>query len=249
MVKEIPLQNGMVALVDDEDFERVNQHIWSVGKIGQIVSKIDGKQVSLKKFIIGDFDSKGITNINKNFFDCRKENLRFANQRTITRNTRGSKGSSSKYKGVYWDKSRDKWAAEIRVDNKKRFLGRFDNEDEAAKKYNEAAFEFYGEDCFLNVIGKNNNVEDWALKENSFARRNGKSGYRGVRVNDRTFTSSVYYNGVDIYVGSFADSIQAAKAYDQKAFELYGDKAILNFPEMKNEYIQALPRGECIESN
>lgn len=38
------------------------------------------------------------------------------------------------------------------------------------------------------------------------------------------------------YLGYFTDEVEAAKAYDKKAYELHGDKAILNFPENLEEY-------------
>jgi hypothetical protein len=44
-------------------------------------------------------------------------------------------GSSSKYKGVHWDKSRNKWTTRIKVMYKSVYIGRFDTEEEAAKAY------------------------------------------------------------------------------------------------------------------
>lgn len=48
-------------------------------------------------------------------------------------------------KGVTFDKRRGKWAAEIRVNNRKIFLGRFDTIDEAAEKRKRAESEMFGE--------------------------------------------------------------------------------------------------------
>ena len=52
MVKEVPLQNGMVALVDDEDYERVMEHVWTAAPARTNLiasSNISGKTVDLKK--------------------------------------------------------------------------------------------------------------------------------------------------------------------------------------------------------
>ena len=40
-------------------------------------------------------------------------------------------------------------------------------------------------------------------------------------------------NGSDLIVGDFDDEVEAAKAYDRKARELHGDKALINFPVPK----------------
>ena len=62
---------------------------------------------------------------------------------------------TSKWKGVCWDKQRAKWAAKIqRKDVGTVFLGRFKDEVDAAKAYNKAAREYFGEFAYLNVISK-----------------------------------------------------------------------------------------------
>lgn len=69
-----------------------------------------------------------------------KYNIQHAWNNGLRKNRSGNesvkrKGASSKYKGVSWSESRKKWCVYITV-NKKRFgLGRFTDEAEAAKKY------------------------------------------------------------------------------------------------------------------
>lgn len=64
--------------------------------------------------------------------------------------TEPSKANTSGVVGVSWDKSRDKWFAEIIVQGKRHFLGRFDTledakvaRDEAKKKYHDPLIEKY----------------------------------------------------------------------------------------------------------
>jgi hypothetical protein len=58
---------------------------------------------------------------------------------------------TSKYKGVYWDKFRNKWNSRISHNHKTIHVGRFDSEKEAAKQYDLAAVKLYGiGNCFLN---------------------------------------------------------------------------------------------------
>jgi hypothetical protein len=65
-------------------------------------------------------------------------------------NKKSSKNSSSKYIGVSWDKSRNKWTVSININNKAKFLGRFKYEIEAAKVRDQATLKYYGEYGNLN---------------------------------------------------------------------------------------------------
>lgn len=51
----------------------------------------------------------------------------------------------SGYKGVSWDKEREKWEAHITVDGRKRHLGHFDLGTQAAGAYRKAADKHFGE--------------------------------------------------------------------------------------------------------
>jgi len=67
----------------------------------------------------------------------------------------------------------------------------------------------------------------------------GTSKYRGVRKSKkRKYRATVYFNGNEIHVGMFNEEIEAAKAYDAKAFEMFCEFAQLNFPE---EYEARIP--------
>ena len=69
------------------------------------------------------------------------ENLRRVNNSENQRNQKKKKNCSSQYRGVSWHKRDSKWEAQISIDWKKKHLGQFDTEEEAAeaykKKYNE----------------------------------------------------------------------------------------------------------------
>lgn len=62
------------------------------------------------------------------------------------------KATTSVYTGVSFDKSRDKWVAETRYKGAKLFIGRYDNEVEAAQAYNEAVLLIYGNTAKLNPV-------------------------------------------------------------------------------------------------
>jgi hypothetical protein len=80
------------------------------------------------------------------------DNLRAATPSGNARNCRSAKNSSSKYLGVCWHKAAKKWRAQIKINGEVKYLGCFTCEKEAARAYNKAAAEHFGEFANLNVI-------------------------------------------------------------------------------------------------
>ena len=73
------------------------------------------------------------------------DNLRVA---TISQNQGNRKinvNNSSGFKGVTWSKAAQKWAAQIQAHKKKIHLGVFDNKEDAAQAYKDAALQYFGE--------------------------------------------------------------------------------------------------------
>ena len=68
-------------------------------------------------------------------------------------NSKKQKGSSSKYKGVTFDKWTSRWESYIGYNGEKIHLGRYKSEEKAALVYNEKAKELFGEFANLNIIG------------------------------------------------------------------------------------------------
>lgn len=60
------------------------------------------------------------------------------------------KQTSSRYKGVYWNKPAGKWHAHIKIDRKMKHLGSFTSEIEAASAYDVAATKYFGKFARLN---------------------------------------------------------------------------------------------------
>ncbi|MEE3805425.1 AP2/ERF family transcription factor [Lysinibacillus fusiformis] len=250
MVKEIPLQNGMVALVDDEDYERVIFHTWTVSVHNQtkfyVHTKLKESKVStsLARYILRLFEQKNDIFIffkDNNPLNCQKENMIKSTQSSCTIKRRGARNSSSKYKGVSRSKRNPKWVSNIGFNGKTIYLGSFGTEIEAAKAYNIAAIKYYGEIAFLNEINENNNAKGIFIEGKKQKRSRNKTGFRGVVIRENgRFRAVIKKEKKRIYVGTFPHPEQAAKAYDQKAYEFYGEKAILNFPENIDEYKNSL---------
>lgn len=63
--------------------------------------------------------------------------------------------------------------------------------------------------------------------------RNNKAGFKGVfptRGTKANWSAVIYVNKKQIYLGSFKTKEDAARAYDSKAVEAFGEFARLNFP-------------------
>jgi hypothetical protein len=74
-----------------------------------------------------------IDHINEIKTDNRVENLRLIGHRENV--ARSIKNSTSTYVGVSWSKNAKKWISQITIDGKTKYLGLFDNEEDANKKY------------------------------------------------------------------------------------------------------------------
>lgn len=87
---------------------------------------------------------------NRKTLDNRRSNLRMANRSQNQANRPRTKRSTSGYKGVSWYKRFGKWQASIQKNGKKRNLGYYFDKIEAAKAYDLAARELFGEFALLN---------------------------------------------------------------------------------------------------
>lgn len=95
-----------------------------------------------------------VDHININCSDDRIENLREATRSQNLANTRKKPNRTSKYKGVYFQKSRNKWQSRITFNGKMKYIGNFVNEIDAAKAYDEIAKKYFGDFANLNFQQK-----------------------------------------------------------------------------------------------
>lgn len=151
------LKNGIVALVDDEDFERVNQYKWTAYYANneyRVMRKTkEGKTQYLHRFIMNAKENENIDHINHNPLDNKKANLRICTHAQNMRNQKKRRGSSN-FKGVHWNKNAKKWMAQITCNYKKHYLGYFEKEENAAKVYDRVAKELFGEFALTNFETK-----------------------------------------------------------------------------------------------
>lgn len=146
---------GLEAIIDKEDVPKIKRHrIAYNGHYVMVDSKFLLHRIILDT--LGKIDHK-----NRNSLDCRKINLRECNTNQNAYNTIETKRNTSGLKGIHWDKCRDKWKVTIQANKKKKFIGRFDSMEEAAKAYNKAAKKYHKEFAVLHSIRKIREVKKY----------------------------------------------------------------------------------------
>ncbi|CAC7012234.1 AP2 domain-containing protein [Staphylococcus epidermidis] len=136
-------------LVNNEDFERVNFYKWHklyANDTHKFLAQIVGRKTSLPAFILND---EYAYQKRKNH-DFTRNNL--ATDKYSFRYRKPQKNSSSKYKGVSYERKSRKWVASICVKGKNIFLGRFSEEKDCAIAYNKAVKKYWNGKGYLNDI-------------------------------------------------------------------------------------------------
>lgn len=159
-MKEIKLNQwkknrpGLVALVDDEDFESLNQYKWHAHKNKKsgyyAVRATPNGAIKMHRQILGLTDPKIFgEHGDRNGLNNQRNNLRIATNAQNCANTKANKnGTKSGYKGV--NNYKGKWIAKIGVHGSRLYLGSFDSKIKAAEAYNTAALLFFGKFARLN---------------------------------------------------------------------------------------------------
>ena len=150
-MKKIQLTQGKVALVDDEDCERVNQFRWYANfSRGQWSARHSGKKFNgkqfpmlLSRFILNAPRGVEVDHRDRNALNNQRSNLRLC---THAENQQNSKCRRTGHlKGVWQPKGTKRWAARITIKGRDCHLGMFDTAEEAAKSYDDSARKLFGE--------------------------------------------------------------------------------------------------------
>ncbi len=152
-MKQIRLTQGMVALVDDEDFEWLSRRKWFAHKIRNAwyaASHGSDGRFYMHRVIMNAPTNKLVDHVDGDGLNNQKNNLRFASNAENLWNQDKHKNNTSGYKGVHFDKKSQIWIAQIRSAVGQRNIGQFSTPQEAAHAYDEAAKELHGQFAHLN---------------------------------------------------------------------------------------------------
>lgn len=122
-------------------------------KSGYLRSTIRGRNYYAHRVVFalihGRWPEGDVDHVDRNRSNNSPENLRECSRAQNCQNA-SSRGGSSGFLGVSWDRSRNKWVAGLRINGKRVVLGRFASESDAAKAYDAAALKHRGQFASLN---------------------------------------------------------------------------------------------------
>lgn len=164
MTKEITLSRGMKALVDDEDFDKINAFKWYVGSEGYPQRSIFSQKTVQRMHVLIMLTPKGMVtdHVNGIKTDNRKENLRVCTQAQNTRNSKVRKSNKSGYKGVVKQENQTNrpYSTYIRSGKIHILIGSYKTPEDAARAYDLEAIKMHGEFACVNFPIENKFVSE-----------------------------------------------------------------------------------------
>lgn len=161
-VRFIPLTQGKFAIVDAEDYERLSKYKWYLKNLGynSYAYRTDNyRKRAMHREIMNAPDGMVVDHIDGNGLNNSKSNLRICTQAQNVYNNRPKLNTSSKYKGVSFNKNEGKWKVTIKCKGEHFHLGWFRDEKKAARAYDKKAAELFGEFAYLNFPKKLGRIE------------------------------------------------------------------------------------------
>lgn len=137
---------GLIAVVDDDVYSVISRYGWYAkkglrNKTYYASAWVDGRQVHMHRLIVGLGPGRipQVDHVNGDGLDNRKVNLRVAtaSQNAMNRRTNGVKGVSRRPNG--------RWQADLKMNGRHHYLGVYDTPEEAARAYDTAARQHFGE--------------------------------------------------------------------------------------------------------
>ena len=254
-MKKVPLTRGLVAIVDDEDFDKVASRLWHVLEgphtfYAQSSACGEDGPTLMHRFLLGVDASSLVDHRDGDGLNNTRGNLRIANSLQNARNQRRRApriiNGLVAFKGVEaipnaTPKSRQ-WKASIRVNKRRIYLGSFFTECEAAAAYNKAALLYFGEFANLNDLTASRIPTQLgpplekpapqkcqqACRKSPSAKSSKHKGVHPLPSPTKPWRAKLKVGGVSLHLGCFSTETEAALAYNEAAKKHFGEFARLN---------------------
>lgn len=150
-MKYIQLTKNKQAIVDDEDFDYLNQFKWSCDSYGYAVRHIKRSErgntprrmIKMHRVINNTPTGMETDHIDRNKLNNQKINLRSVTTSQNQHNAKIATTNTSGFRGVYWDKKYNRWCARAYIMGKSKFGGGFKSKSDAVKAYENIVGEIF----------------------------------------------------------------------------------------------------------
>lgn len=157
-MKTIPLTQGKVALVDDGDYDLLNQWKWLAWRSNRgrgvfyalRAARLKGKDIRMHNLILPPPPGMLVDHRDGDGLNNQRHNLRLA---TMSQNIAAAqfRPPASGFRGVYLHRISGRYNARIKVNQREKSLGYFETAIDAARAYDKAATMAWGEFARLNL--------------------------------------------------------------------------------------------------
>jgi len=158
--RKIHLTQNKFALVDPADYPHLSKYKWHLAKAKhtnyaarwqRTPASNKRKKIWMHRQIAEPPKNLLVDHINHNGLDNRRANLRIAtHSQNLANRKKTTRKTLSKYKGLEFDKTTNKFKARISINSKTIYLGSFKSESDAAKAYDKAAIKYHKQFACLN---------------------------------------------------------------------------------------------------
>ncbi len=124
-----------IFFIDSEDYSLIKDYKWFYSS-GYVMTRINGVRTYLHRYLLNAGSCTIVDHINGNTLDNRKCNLRLVTKSLNALNSKKRSNTSSKYKGVTWNRTNKNWTAQASFMRKHYYIGSYNSEIDAAKAYN-----------------------------------------------------------------------------------------------------------------
>ena len=158
--RTIELSQGMLAFVDEEDYERLSRHEWFVqeqknGDYYAVRKEQHGGKVTkiyMHREILDAQPGEDVDHLHFQTLDNRKSEIRLCTRSQNCQHARLRAESKTGYKGVRYSRNKVGFQAFITKNGKRRYLGSFRDAIAAAAAYDFAALQLFGQFAFTNAM-------------------------------------------------------------------------------------------------